>query len=296
MTGDHLPIRGLRYPGGLLPRPGDPDGVRLLTFDYSVVLLDTAGTAHDPSGPCPSDLLARQFMSAVPTSTSWVRHDCSATMSQCLLSPQQISFRVDVCGSTACTPRKVLPRVRGGANDVALNSSTPTDPGRGAVRRGRPAGRHPPSAAARHQGPSRPWAAAPTPAGTAPATDARPHTATRFCTRLVPADCAVSTVCLSCLEADRRMMRMACPLRAAAYRMQPIRRPCRTAPGPGHRPGRMTSTAGLLRQLGVAPDSDPLVRCGADPRGRRAGGPATCRVHPTCRASGLLRPTRGSTM
>lgn len=66
VTGDHLPIQGLRYPGGFLPRPGDPDGVLLLTFGYSVVLLDTAGTARGPAGCVLLDLHVRQFVSAVP--------------------------------------------------------------------------------------------------------------------------------------------------------------------------------------------------------------------------------------
>jgi len=73
VTGDHLPIRGLRYPDFLLAR-----AILMASAPYLVRLLGcTAGYRGYCSRPLWDrvllNLLARQFVSAVPSSTSWVQ-------------------------------------------------------------------------------------------------------------------------------------------------------------------------------------------------------------------------------
>lgn len=51
VTGDHLPIRGLRYPSGVRPRPGDPDGVLLLTFRLLVATSRHSEYCSRPAQP-----------------------------------------------------------------------------------------------------------------------------------------------------------------------------------------------------------------------------------------------------
>ncbi|AKZ60256.1 hypothetical protein SAM23877_7213 [Streptomyces ambofaciens ATCC 23877] len=95
MTGDHLPIRGLRYPGGLLPRPGDPDGVLLLTSLYCR-FIRYCSAARGPLLLC-----AWQFVSAAPLDF-WVRKKTNSPRRQCLLSALQIYSKG--CGWESACP------------------------------------------------------------------------------------------------------------------------------------------------------------------------------------------------
>ncbi|CAG7650110.1 hypothetical protein SBRY_50276 [Actinacidiphila bryophytorum] len=110
VTGDHLPIRGLRYPGGHRPDPGDPDGVLLLTSSINVHLpatlllcdLRVARPGSQRGNPPVSgsatalpdlsciELLARQFVPAAPHGLSGHAEDTNPPRRQCLPQPLQI--------------------------------------------------------------------------------------------------------------------------------------------------------------------------------------------------------------
>ncbi len=68
-------------------------------------------TVSGPATPLPFRvvlvLLARQFISAVPSSTSGLRENVNSRTRQCLLSPEQIFSTTSDGSSASCTPRRV---------------------------------------------------------------------------------------------------------------------------------------------------------------------------------------------
>ncbi len=119
VTGDHLPIRGLRYPGGLAD-PGDPDGVlapylRLHGVHYGItrVLLATSGSRP-----------ARLVRAAVPVCRTLLdllgyEHDDIPATRECLLRTQQIF----TCGCVSSSASRGAGRVRRRLEPPVLRSS-----------------------------------------------------------------------------------------------------------------------------------------------------------------------------